>query len=172
MTDRPIDDSWLDELYPELHGLAQRLFRGERADHTLSATAVVHEAFLRLEGQRSEWKDRQHFLSMAALTMRRVLIDHARTHGSERRGGGWLRLPLDDLRGQDTGDEETDWFDFDRCLDALESAHPRAARIVQLRFFLGLSVEAIAKELERSVRSVHDDWMFARAFLRRELNST
>ena len=169
--DTPVDDRWLEDLYPELHSMAQRLFRGERIDHTLSATAVVHEAFLRLREQRSEWRSRQHFLSVAALTMRRVLTDHARSHVSERRGGGRLRLSLADFREQREESESTDWLNFEEALDALEQVHARAAQVVQLRFFLGLSVESVAKELKRSVRSVHDDWAFARAFLRRELST-
>ncbi len=164
-------DRWLADLYPELHTRAQWLFASEPGDHTLQATALVHEAFLRLRTERGAWQSRAHFLGVAATTMRRVLVDHARRRGAERRGGGWCRIPLDDGAASAEPPRSAPLADLDRALATLAGVHPAGAQLVELRFFLGLSMPAIARELSRSERSLRSDWAFARAFLHRALSA-
>ena len=170
MTDAEFEE-WLEELYPELHALAARIFRGERSDHTLQTTAVVHEAYLRLRELRGPWTDREHFLRAAAGTIRRILVDHARAHATERRGQGWMRIPLESAHESNGEPLSAPVEDLDQALSRLAAVHARSARIVELRFFLGFTMDRIADELELSVRTVGDDWAFARAFLHRELSA-
>jgi RNA polymerase sigma-70 factor, ECF subfamily len=142
--------------------------RGERAHHSLQATALVHEAYLRLvDTQHVNWQNRAHFLAMAARLMRRILIDVARKRGFKKRGGDALRLPLDAaLRTPERGQ---DLIALDDALHALAKLSERKSRIVELRFFAGLSVEETAAVLEVSPQTVMRDWKLARAWLRREL---
>jgi RNA polymerase sigma factor (TIGR02999 family) len=153
----------------ELHRIARRCMKGERAGHSLQATALVNELYMRLvDTRRVEWQDRSHFLAMAARLMRRVLVDHARTRLYQKRGGGAQRVTLvDDLGGSD--ERPHDLVALDEALDALERTNRRKAQVVELRFFGGLTVEETAHALGVSADTVSRDWKLARAWLLREL---
>ena len=134
---------------------------------SLQPTALVHEAYLRLaERDRESFKDEHHFLCTAAKLMRHVLVDHARARRADKRGGGWMRVTL---HGLGEHDSEFDALDISDALETLEELAPRQARMVELRFFGGLTTEAIADALGISERTVRSDWRFARAWLRAEL---
>lgn len=158
-------------LYDELRGLAASLMRRERAGHTLQPTAVVHEAFVRLVG-RTEigWQDRAHFFGIAARTMRQVLIDHARKHNAERRGGGGQKVTLDDSSGL-AGATDYDVVELHETLERFTALDERAARVAELKVFGGLTTEEIAEVLEVSPRTVAGDWSMARMWLGRELGA-
>ncbi len=160
-------------IYAELHDIAERQMRHERGDHTLQPTALVNEAFLRLAGNHdADWKNRQHFLSLAAQAMRRILVDHARRRNAQKRGGRQDKLELNDAL-QLSSDDEHDTMDLeslDESLEQLAALDPRQAKVVELRFFGGLSVEETAEVLEISTATVKRDWAFARAWLKRALS--
>ena len=155
-------------VYAELHRLARGYMRRERPDHTLQATALINEAYLRLAREEADWNSREHFIGVAANVMRRVLVDYARAHKAEQRGGGLKRVEMqDDLAiSPDRLDEIAS---LDDTLKRLEMRNARQARIVELRYFGGLSVEEIASLLKMSPRSVKRDWALARVWLFREL---
>lgn len=158
-------------VHAELHRIASRYMRGERHGHSLQATALVNEAYLRLiDAQRVKWQDRTHFLSMAARLMRRVLVDHARSRGYRKRGGDAVRVTLvDDLViPQQPG---RDLVALDDALTALACVDARKSRIVELRFFGGLTVEETADVLKVSAETVMRDWKLAKAWLLRELRN-
>ena len=156
-------------VYDELRALAGARLRHERPDHSLQATALVHEAYIRLVGwEQQSWIDRAHFYRAAAEAMRRILIDHARGRARGKRGGGRVRVDLEDANLA-TWDDPDDVLALDEALHRLMEQDPRAAEIVQLRFFAGLSVEETAKALELSIRTVHREWKFARTWLFRAL---
>jgi RNA polymerase sigma factor (TIGR02999 family) len=160
-------------LYAELKELARRRLRAERQGHTLVPTALVNEAYLRLAGQRKlEVADRTAFFAAAAGVIRTILIDHARKRGALKRGTGRPRLTLTQI---DVADEKTqrplDLLSLDEGLTSLAQLHARAARLVELRFFGGLSVEEAAEALGVSPRTAAEDWVIARAWLRRHLGS-
>lgn len=157
-------------VYRELRGLATRQLSAERSDHTLQTTALVHEAYLRLVDQsRVEWQNRAHFFAVASQAIRRILIDHARAHGRVRRGSGVPRLSLDDALGVPGLEVEEDILALDAALLRFTEIDPLRARIVELRFFGGLTHEEIAQVLAMSVSTVERHWRFARAWLFREL---
>jgi RNA polymerase sigma factor (TIGR02999 family) len=164
-----------DLVYAELRRLARRYLRHESPGNTLQTTALVHEAYLRLvEAKSVDWQDRAHFFAISAQVMRRILVDAARARASAKRGGGALRidhstaLNLDEL--PDPGLERgTELITLDDALNLLEQLNPRHARVVELRFFAGLSVEETASVLNISQQSVIRDWKLAKAWLRREL---
>lgn len=159
-------------LYPELRALANQYLSRERDNHTLQPTALVHEAWLRLADQHERWRDRGHAMAIAAMTMRRVLVDHARRRGRDRRGGGRLRIDLTHLQPQAEGNDPSDSVDLLALNDALErlaAQDARKARVVEMRFFGGLTSDDIAEELGVTDRTVRSDWAFARAWLHREL---
>lgn len=159
-------------VYRQLHNLAERALNNESPGHTLQPTALVHEAFLLLFGQRSvEWQSRTHFYSMAAKLMRRILVDHARRRLAKKRGGGLNVSLADGLVGGDGESEERilDIIEIDRAMASLEALEPRAARVVELRYFAGMDAEETARALDISTATVTRDTAFARAFLRREL---
>ncbi len=161
-------DQLAELLYPELRRLAGRLMRRERADHTLQPTALVGEAFLRMVDQtRTGWKDRAHFLGIAARVMRQVLVDHARRHAAAKRGAGIQRVTFDEAAG--AGAQVLDLLVVNDALDRLDALDNRGARVVELRVFGGLSVEEIAHVLGVSKRTVDGDWAMARLWLAREL---
>ena len=167
------DGAALDRLVPlveaELHRIARRCVYGERIGHSLQATALVNEAYLRLvDAQRVRWQDRSHFLAMAARLMRRVLVDHARARGYQKRGGGAIRVTLVEGLGG-TDERPHDVVALDEALTALAALDGRKSRVVELRFFGGLSVEETARELGVSTDTVLRDWKFAKAWLRRQL---
>jgi RNA polymerase sigma factor (TIGR02999 family) len=153
--------------YRELHAVAARLLGRERPDHTLQPTALVHEAWLRLEGDL-RWQDRTHFVATAARAMRRVLVDHARGRNRDKRGGEWTRVELDpDVAGR--AGRDVDLVALDAALAELEQVAPRQARLVELRFFGGFEVEEAARLLGVSEPTAARDWRFARAWLARQI---
>ena len=158
-------------LYAELHAIASREMRGERPGHTLQPTALVNEVYLRLVGGSAtpSWRDRTHFLSTAARAMRHVLVDHARARSARKRGLG-LRVTLhDDEAGYEEGDSTVDYLALDDALTRLAEAEPRWAQVVELRFFAGLEIAAIAEALQVSPITVSRDWRFAKAWLAERL---
>jgi RNA polymerase sigma factor (TIGR02999 family) len=161
----------LPEVYEQLRDLAADYLRGERADHTLQATALVHEAYLRLRSQKKvDWRNRAQFLGIAAQMMRRVLRNHAVARAAVKRGGAdALRLTLDDaLEFYDRC--EVNVMAVDEALTKLEALDSRQARLVELRFFGGLTIEEIAKVLEVSPATVKREWATAKLWLQRELS--
>jgi RNA polymerase sigma factor (TIGR02999 family) len=159
-------------VYDELHRAARIAMRRERGEHTLQTTAVVHEAYLRLCGATPvAWQDRRHFFAVAAQQLRRVLVDHARRVQSEKRGGDQIRLPLEEYDAQTLPLDER-LLAVDEALARLEELDPRAAKVVELRFFGGLSESEAAEALEISVATVKRDWDFARSWLATRLRDT
>jgi RNA polymerase sigma-70 factor (ECF subfamily) len=153
-------------VHPQLRQIAARLLQRERRDHTLEPNAVVNELCVRLFGsQPIAYEDRAHFFAIAAQTMRRILIDHARARVAEKRGGEQRRVPLSDVGGWSAAIPCEQLLDLDTLLSALEKADPRAARVVELRFFGGLREEDVAEVLKVSVITVKRDWKAARAWL-------
>ena len=157
-------------VYGELHRMALRYLTGESTNVTLQPTALVNEICVRLLGwDQARWQNRQHFFGVSAQLMRRVLVDIARRRKAERRGGGdVVRIPLDEVELAAT-EPDADLVAIDGALQRLAVEHPRQARVVELRFFGGLSTEETAQALDISVRTVHNDWIFARAWLYRAL---
>ena len=156
-------------LYDELRGLAAAFLRRENPAHTLQPTALVHEAFLRLVDQtRVQWKGRTHFLAIAARTMRRILVDHARGRLREKRGGDRVRVTLQAELAL-SPDRDEDVLALHEALEKLHQLDERQARIVELRFFGGLNVAEVAEVLGVSKRTVENDWTMVRAWLKREL---
>ena len=166
--DSPTSDELLGRVYDELRRLATSYLRRERVDHTLQPTALVHEAYLRLAAQDVSWRNREHFVSVAAQMMRRVLVDHARGHVRDKRGGG-LKLAIADMDCLAPA-EGNDLLALDEALQRLARRYPQKSRVVELRFFGGLSIEETARVLQVSDSTVERDWKFARAWLARELN--
>jgi RNA polymerase sigma factor (TIGR02999 family) len=162
-------DQLLPLVYKELRGIADRYLRRERADHTLQATALVHEAYLRLIDQRNvEWQNRAHFFGVAAQMMRRILVDHARAHQTAKRGSGGIKVSLDDVL--EISDEQMDsMLALDEALKALEQIDPQKSRIVELRFFGGLSIEETAAALGIGTATVIRQWRMAKAWLYNEV---
>ena len=168
------NDAALEQLIPlveaELRRLASHYMTRERRGHTLQTTALVNEAFLRLTGARKvRWQDRAHFLAVTARLMRRVLVDHARSRAFRKRGGGVERVTLDEALLPSTDPAYT-LVDLNRALEALEAADPRKGRVIELRFFGGLSVEETAEVLQVSTDTVKRDWRLGRLWLLRELD--
>ena len=158
-------------LYSELHRMAANLLRSERPGHTLQPTALINEVYLRLgTGQLPEWRSRTHFFAVVATTLRRILVDHARAHCAERRGGGEVSVPLE-LADAGAPCSYDDLLTIDQALTLLEQADPRAARVTELRFFAGLQESEIAEELSVSEITVKRDWKFARAWLAAHLKA-
>jgi len=159
-------------VYNELRALAARFMRREKPDHTLQPTALVHEAYVRLvDESRVDWRGKTHFFALAARQMRRVLIDSARSHQAQKRGGGLGRVTLDEALLPSAG-PSFDVFALDEALQRLADLSSRQAQVVELRFFGGLSVEETAQFLGVSAPTVKNDWRAARAWLLRELRPT
>ena len=156
-------------VYDQLKTLARRYMRGERSGHTLQTTALVHEAYLKLVGQHSaHWQSRAQFYGTAAQLMRRILIDHARRHLRAKRGGTQVMLPLEEALAF-TPEHSEDLLKLDEALDRLSKLDPRQSRIVELRFFAGLSVEETSSFLNVSPITVKRDWAVAKVWLYGEL---
>ena len=155
-------------VYKELHRIAEAYMRRERPDHTLQATALIHEAYLRLVGEEIDFEDRGHFIGVAAHAMRRVLVDYARQHNAERRAGGLQRVEMEDNFAI-TPERLDEVLLLDSALERLAEKNKRQAQVVELRYFGGLSVDQIAAMLGVAPRSVKRDWSLARMFLYREL---
>jgi RNA polymerase sigma factor (TIGR02999 family) len=169
------DPRVVDQLFPlvydELRRIARAQMRRERPDHTLRATALVNEAYLKLVDQtRVAWQNRAHFFAIAARAMRRILVDYARTRSREKRGGGWERVTLEGVES-DAGSELDELLELDEALRRLGEVDPRQAQVVEMRFFAGVSMEEIAKVLNVSAATVDRDWRSARAWLSVELRS-
>jgi len=159
-------------VYPELRRRATAMFRGERTDHTLSATAVVNEAYIRLTTQEPrEWSDRSHFYAAASGMMRNVLIDHARAHLTAKRGSGAAKVPLDEGIFPALRSDEEGFRRVEAALERLAETQERASLVVALRVFGGLTVKEVAEELGVSERTVKADWMIARVRLRELLET-
>ena len=160
----------LDQVYDQLRRVAAEQLRRERPDHTLQPTALVHEAYLRLvQADQGRFNDRTHFLVTAARAIRRVLVDHARARASSKRGGGAKRLTLSGL-GADRSAEAVDLLVLEEALEQLTTRDARAARVVELRYFGGLTIEETARTLSVGTTSVEEDWAFARSWLKRRLD--
>jgi RNA polymerase sigma factor (TIGR02999 family) len=156
-------------VHQELHRIARGCMAGERPGHSLQASALVNEAYIRLiDTQRVSWQDRAHFLSMAARLMRRILVDYARTKQYQKRGGGAVRVTFDELALAAAAPGQ-DLVALDDALVQLETVDERKSRVIELRFFGGLSVEETASVLKVSVETVMRDWKLAKAWLLREL---
>jgi RNA polymerase sigma factor (TIGR02999 family) len=169
------DQSALDKLLPlvynELRGLAERYLRRERADHTLQATALVHEAYLRLVDQNNvQWQNRAHFFGVAAQMMRRILVDHARASQTQKRGAGALKVSLDELIELPAERATSEMLALDEALTALESFDAQKSRVVELRFFGGLSIEETAEVMGVGTATVTRQWRMAKAWLYKEVN--
>ncbi len=169
------DKTALNELMPlvfdQLRELAVAYFRQQPSDHTLQPTALVHEAYLRLVDQASlEWKDRSHFLGIAARAMRQVLVDYARQRNAEKRGGDRVRVPLGMDLAKKSKSKDLDVLWLAEVLEELGDLHARQARVVELRFLGGLTIDEAAEVLGVSPKTVEADWYGARAWLRRKLD--
>jgi RNA polymerase sigma factor (TIGR02999 family) len=157
-------------VYGELRRIARRALRQERPDHTLEPTALVHEAYLRLVPQGGkDWQNREHFLAVCAQLMRQVLVDHARRRQARKRGAGDVRVALDEGAGPAVAAPDLDLLVLDRVLGELAAIDPRRARVVEMRYFGGMSIPEIAVALGRPAWDVKKDWTLARAWLARRL---
>lgn len=157
-------------VYDELRALSDALMRGERQNHTLQATALVHEAYLKLAGEKSaNWESRAHFFRVAAKVMRRVLINHAAARKAQKRGGGASRLTLHEAAAIET-DRTVDLVALDHAMTRLAERDEQKAKVVELRIFGGCTIEETAESLDISPATVKRDWKFAQAWLRAELS--
>jgi RNA polymerase sigma factor (TIGR02999 family) len=158
-------------VYEELRQLAHQYLQRERADHTLQATGLVHEAYLRLVDQSTAtWQNRAHFFGVAAQVMRRILVDYARSHRAEKRGGTWDKLEFEEGLAPAAG-RSVDLIALDDALKDLVTFDPRQSQVVELRFFGGLTNEEIGEVLNVSARTVKREWRLAKAWLLRELSA-
>jgi len=163
----------LDELIPivyvELRRLASRCLNRERSDHTLRATALVHEAYMQLAGAEIQWHDRTHFFAVAARVMRRILVEYARSHNRQKRGSGDKPVPLEEavMVGPEI---DATILDLDEALNRLAEFDARKSDVVQLMYFGGLTYDEVADALEISPATVHREWKFAKAWLHREMS--
>jgi RNA polymerase sigma-70 factor (ECF subfamily) len=166
----------LDKLYPlvyeELRRMAHRYMRRERKGHTLQTTALINEAYLRLVDQKHvHWANRSHFFGISAQIMRRILVDHARRYGYDKRGGGAQKVSLDEL-ATIANERAAELLMLDEALKSLAKIDPRRSQVVELRYFGGLNNEEIAGLLQISVNTVTRDWNMARAWLYQELSGS
>jgi RNA polymerase sigma factor (TIGR02999 family) len=169
--DRKALDTLLPRVYKELRRLARYQLRNERPDHTLQSAALVHEAYLRLVGVSppQQWESRTHFFAIAAQLMRQILVDYARRHGAAKRGGSVCKLSLEDAMATPRR-ARVDIIALDDALHELARIDERQSRVVELRFFAGLSLNEISKVLEIAPATVQRDWTAARAWLHREIS--
>jgi RNA polymerase sigma factor (TIGR02999 family) len=166
--DEAAADRLLPVVYDELRARARYYLRSGRSGDTLQPTALVHEAYLRLAGQPAGWEGRTHFYAVAAMAMRQILIDHARYRRREKRGGDAARVTLSDAVAQ-VASPDVDVLALGEALERLAQLNERQARIVELRYFAGLTVDEVAEVLDVSKRTVEADWTFAKAWLKAEL---
>ncbi|HEX8734096.1 MAG TPA: sigma-70 family RNA polymerase sigma factor [Pyrinomonadaceae bacterium] len=163
-------DQLLPLIYDELRRVAANQLRAERENHTLQATALVHEAYLRLLEQREvDWQNRAHFFSIAAEMMRRILVNYAVQRNAKKRGDGVTRLSLDEAISFSTGESDLDLVSLDAALKRLAEFDEMQARIVELRFFAGLTIEEVAEVLEISESTIKREWKMAKAWLKTQL---
>ena len=159
-------------IYDELHRLAHHYMRGERPGHMLQTTALVNEAYLRLvDVDRMQWQDRAHFFAMAATTMRRILVDHARGQARDKRGGGMVLTPLVDDLPAPAPDPDVDVLALDDALERLAAIDAQQAKVVEFRYFAGMTIEETAAALAISTGTVKREWSVAKAWLYRQLRS-
>jgi len=171
--DEAARDALVPLVYGDLRRIAARQLRGERRNHSLVPTALVHEVYLKLIDQRhGGWRNRAHFFAIAARLMRRILVDHARARGADKRGGALAIVALEELDELPVDSRVLDVLEIDQALTRLASHDPDQARIVELRFFGGLTIEELAQILDRSTRTVLREWRLARAWLYRELRGS
>ena len=168
------DQAALDQLLPLVYGELRRLagsyLRRERSNHTLQSTALVHEAFMRMVNQHDvQWKNRAHFFAIAAQMIRRILVDYARSQHAEKRGSGAVKLALDEALATPQAESDLDLLGLNDALDRLAALDERQSRIVELRFFAGLSIEETAEVMHLSPASIKREWQSARAWLFREM---
>lgn len=169
--DRGALDKLIPLVYGELRQIAAGVLRRERPDHTLQPTALVHEAYLRLIDQRNvNWQNTAHFFAIAAQAMRRIIVDHARRHNAVKRGGDNLKVELEEAQSQ-PGPLDVDVLKLDDALTTLADFDPQQSRIVELRFFGGLSIEETAEVIGISPATVKRDWSMAKAWLHREMET-
>ena len=165
-------DSLIPLVYDELRSIAKHYLRNERPGHTLQSTALVHEAYVRMANQDlPEWQNRAHFFAVAAQLMRQILVDHARAHRASKRGSGVCNVALDEAEGKAQA-VNVDILALDEALKTLSEMDPQQAKIVELKFFGGLSIEDTAAVMGISSSTVKRDWVTARAWLHRELDRT
>jgi RNA polymerase sigma factor (TIGR02999 family) len=169
------DDSALNQLFPlvydELRRLASVRMRGERENHTLQPTALVHEVYMRLIDQHSvDWNNRLHFFGIASEMMRRILVTHAVAKKTDKRGGEFVHIELDEAVSF-AGEQEIDFVDLDNALNELEKFSPRQAKVVEMRFFGGLTNEEVAAVLNLDERTIKRDWRTAKAWLYEKLQA-
>jgi RNA polymerase sigma factor (TIGR02999 family) len=169
--DQSAPDKLMPLVYAELHRLAHQHMRREQRGHTMQTSALVNEAYLRLVDQRAQWQNRAHFFGIAARLMRQILVDEARRRGYAKRGGGVLRVTLDEAMTV-AQEQSASVMALDDALKSLEQIDARQSRIVELRFFGGLSIEETAEVLKVSPGTVMRDWTFARAWLRNEMGAS
>jgi RNA polymerase sigma factor (TIGR02999 family) len=163
-------DKLIPVVYDELRRQAARYLRGERPGHTLQTTALIHEAYLRLINQHNvEWKDRAHFYAIAARLMRQILVDHARKRQAAKRGGSDIKVPLEEEMVI-SPERNVDLVALDEALTRLAGIDPQQSRIVEMRYFSGLSTEETAEVMGVSSRTVKRDWNVAKAWLRQEIS--
>ena len=163
--DRAAMDELLPAIYGELRRLAGGYFRRERSNHTLAPTALVHEAYMRLVDQtRVEWRSRSHFMGVAATVMRRILVDHARSHGADKRGAGIEKVPLEAAIIA-AEERSAQLVAIDTALEELAQVDPQKSRLIELRYFGGLSIEETAEVMGTSVATVNRQWRMAKAWL-------
>ena len=168
--DKAALDSLIPLVYTELRRIANHYLQGERTDHTLQSTALVHEAYVRMMQQvLPQWQNRAHFFAVAAQLMRQILVDHARSHRASKRGGNVYKLALEDAEEQPEV-LDVDIVALDEALKSLATLDAQQSRVVELKFFGGLSVEDTAEVMGVSASTVKRDWTTARAWLFRELN--
>jgi len=170
--DATAEDLLLRCVYAELHRIAERCMNTERQGHTLQPTALVNEAYMRLcQNQRMTWENRVHFYAIAARMMRRILTDYARQRHAAKRGSGMVKVEFTEQLPV-SGDDPAQVIAIDDLLNSLAVESPRAARVVEMRFFVGMSEEEIATVLQVSRRTVYRDWLMARAWLHQRLRGT
>ncbi len=158
------------EAYQELRQLAEACFRDQPPDHSLQPTALVHEAYIKLaEGSAGKWKDRTHFLAVAATAMRQILVDHARGRAAQKRGGGCDKITIDESAIGASPHDNIELLALDDALVRLADLDQRKARVIELRFFAGLTIDETAEALGVSSITVNRDWWMARSWIEREL---
>ena len=168
--EQEVSDEFVRLVYDELKKQARRFLRRERSNHTLQTTALVHEAYLRLaEQKRVDWQNRSHFFGLAAQMMRRILVKYAVRRNRFKRGGANENLPLEEALTVASEGRDVNLIELDKALNRLELLDSRQARIVELRYFIGLSIEATAEILEISPATVKRDWQMAKTWLKKEI---
>ncbi|MFP5306187.1 MAG: ECF-type sigma factor [Gammaproteobacteria bacterium] len=164
-------DALLPLVYDELHAQARRLLAREHGPRTLNTTALVHETYMRLaQDEYSGWSSRGHFLAVAAIVMRRLLVNRAKHNSRLKRGGDVVQVPLEEAVDLFAPERSSEILEIDDALTRLEAEHPRAARVVECRYFAGLSIEETGEALEIAPATVKREWVLAKAWLRRDLS--